>query len=230
MASNDSSKYCAIVPGYREAGRIGKTVEGIKSFCENVIVVDDGSDDDMATEAKYAGAVVLQHEVNRGKGVALETGFEYAGNNGFEVAVTMDADGQHAPEDLRGFLDEYERNGTPVLVGNRMANPGSMPFVRRMTNRYMSWLLSRRMGQHVPDTQCGYRLYRLDVIPEMKESAGRFAAESLILLYLAAAGVRIGAVPIKVIYGDEKSKINPVSDTLRFFSMLREYDRGRTTR
>ena len=106
-----------------------------------------------------------------------------------------------------------------------MNDPETMPLVRRLTNRFMSWLLSRRIGQNVPDTQSGYRLYRCDVIPSGPCNSDRFAAESEILLYFGEKKIRIGAVPIKVIYRDEKSKINPLRDTVRFFEMLRSYDR-----
>jgi glycosyltransferase involved in cell wall biosynthesis len=212
----------AVIPGYREAGRIGPVVEAVRGFLDRVVVVDDGSDDDTAAEAARAGAVVLKHETNRGKGVALETGFRWGREQGLEAVITLDADGQHAPADIPAFLDAYRRGTAPVLVGNRMDNPVGMPFVRRMTNRFMSWLLSREMKQRVPDTQCGYRLYRIDVLEGIACGA-RFDAESEILLALAARGVKLGAVPVQVIYGDEKSKIHPVRDTIRFFRMLHRW-------
>ena len=110
-----------------------------------------------------------------------------------------------------------------MLIGNRMADTVGMPLVRRWTNRLMSWGLSRLMGQYVPDTQCGFRLYRCDVIPFIEASSQRFAAESEILLHVARRGIRIGAVPISTVYGDERSKINPIVDTFRFVKMLWQY-------
>lgn len=226
----DRDDFCAIVPAYHEAGRIGETVQGIRRFCRYVVVVDDGSGDGTAEEAEAAGAVVLRHSINQGKGVALATGFAHARKKGYEFALTMDGDGQHAAEDIPAFLKAYDRTKTAVLVGNRMDNPRTMPLVRRLTNRFMSWLLSRRMGQRVPDTQCGYRLYRCDVFSRDACRSERFAAESEVLLYLADQGVELGSVPVRIIYGEEKSKINPVVDTLRFFSMLRNYDRSKANR
>lgn len=218
---------CVIVPAYREGGRIGAVVKGIRPWCDDVIVVDDGSDDRTADEAASAGAIVIRHAVNRGKGAALETGFRVARERGFDYAITMDGDGQHVPEDIRTFMDAYRTTGTPVLIGNRMADTRAMPFVRRWTNRFMSWLLSREMGQRVPDTQCGYRLYRLSAIAGVPVESGRFAAESEILMHLSHAGVRIGSVPIATRYGTERSKINPWKDTVRFFGMLRRFRAGR---
>jgi hypothetical protein len=128
--------------------------------------------------------------------------------------------------DIPAFVGEFERSGPAAIVGTRMDRTENMPLVRRLTNRFMSWLLSRKMGQFVPDTQSGYRLYRKDVLSLVQVESARFAAESESLLCLSAAGFRIASVPIKVIYGDEKSKIHPVRDTLRFISMMRKYGKA----
>lgn len=221
------SRGCVIVPAYREAGRIGAVVQAIRAHLNDVIVVDDGSPDDTGKEAESAGAVVIRHAVNQGKGAALETAFREARQRGYDFVITMDGDGQHAPEDLPGFVRAYRESGVPVLVGSRMHDTRSMPLVRRWTNRFMSWLLSREMGQRVPDTQCGYRLYKLAVISGTALQSARFAAESEILMDLSHKGIPIGSVPIVTIYGTEKSKIHPLKDTVRFFSMLHRYRRTR---
>lgn len=219
----EKERFCVIIPAYREGRMIGEIVRRVLKHVDSVIVVDDGSDDNTADEAKSAGAEVVVHGQNKGKGVALSTGFARAREDGFDVAVVMDGDGQHDPGDVPRFIEAYVRTGIPVLVGNRMADLAHMPLVRKLTNRFMSWLLSRQMKQYVADTQCGYRLYRLDLIPLVTTQSERFAAESEILLHLASRGIRIDAVPIKAIYGEERSKINPLMDTVRFFRMLRRY-------
>ena len=219
----DKPRCCVVVPAYCEGGRIGNVVRGILPHCELVVVVDDGSPDATAAEAAEAGATVLKHEVNRGKGAAQNTGFRYALEQSFDLVVTMDADGQHAPEDLAGFLRKQAETGARAVLGNRMDDPRDMPLVRRLTNRYMSWLLSRKMGQRVPDTQCGFRMYHRDVLPIVITDSERFEADSEVLLNLASKGVKIETVPVKVIYRDEQSKIRPVRDTFRFFSMLHNY-------
>ena len=227
MNEDRNRQGCVIIPAYREAGRIGAVVSEAVRYIPDVIVVDDGSPDGTAVEAARAGARVVRHEVNRGKGAALNTGFKTARDLGFDFAITMDGDGQHAASDLPVFVEACRQTSLPVLVGNRMDDTRSMPLVRRLTNRFMSWLLSREMRQRVPDTQCGFRLYRLAVIPDLHVGSERFAAESEILLELGGAGVRIGSVPVKTIYGTETSKIHPVRDTIRFFAMLRRYRRRR---
>jgi glycosyltransferase involved in cell wall biosynthesis len=228
--SKERPRGLVIVPAYQEASRIGPLVRRIRECAADLVVVDDGSTDGTAQEAEAAGAPVIRHGGNRGKGVALTTGFAYAREKGFDFVITMDGDGQHDPGDLGRFVEQYVREGTPVLVGNRMSDVASMPWIRRMTNRFMSWLLSREMGQSVPDTQCGYRLFRCDVTPESSARAAGFAAESEVLLRLSDRGVRIGSVPVATIYRDEKSKINPFKDTLRFFGMLRRYRREKRAR
>lgn len=225
MATAAPRQVCVIVPAYREAARIGAVVGRIRQH-GYVLVVDDGSDDGTAAAAEAAGAEVIRHGTNRGKGVALNTGFQYARERGFDIVITMDGDGQHDPDDIPAFLSAYARTGDAVIIGNRMDCPVNMPFVRRMTNRFMSWLLSRQMGQQVPDSQSGFRLYGAAALPHLTAESARYAAESEVLLALARRGVRIGAVPIRVIYRDERSKIHPLADTIRFFDMLRRWRRG----
>jgi glycosyltransferase involved in cell wall biosynthesis len=216
-------KLCVVIPAYQERARIGTVVEDARKYMEDVIVVDDGSTDGTAAEAEHAGGLVLRHERNRGKGASLNTGFEYARARGFDAVIAMDADGQHDAAEIPRFVEAYVRTGIPVLLGNRMGDTGAMPLVRKLTNRFMSWLLSREMKQYIPDTQCGYRLYRCDVIPFVSAESQRFAAESEILLHIADRGIRMDSIPIAAIYRAERSKINPFKDTIRFFAMLRRY-------
>ncbi len=221
-------RWCVLLPSYQEGGRIGKTVKAVLPYGPDVVVVDDGSTDGTASEAATSGAIVVPHAKNMGKGVALQTGFKHVMDAGYDCVVTMDGDGQHAPEDLPGFLEAYRASGAQVVVGNRMSDPRTMPLVRRLTNRFMSWVLSRRMGQHVPDTQNGYRLYAREVLPILLGTVSEgFAAESEVLLDLADAGEQIASAPTRIIYGDETSKIRPFRDALKFFNMLLRHKSGK---
>ena len=225
MHDRSEDRCCVILPAFNEQNRIGKVVTDVRAHHPDVVVVDDGSSDGTAEEAEAAGAVVIKHGVNRGKGAALQTGFTHARENAFVTVITMDSDGQHDPVDVPRFIEAYVRTGIPVLIGNRMADQERMPAVRRLTNRFMSWLLSRKMGQYVPDSQCGYRLYRCDVLQYTAIQSRGYAAESEILMILASRDIRMDAVPIAAIYGDEESKIHPVRDTIRFFLMLRRCEK-----
>ncbi|MEI6808999.1 MAG: glycosyltransferase family 2 protein [bacterium] len=224
---NSSGRYCVIIPAYKEAKHICDVVQNVLKHVKTIVVIDDGSPDSTADEAQKAGAIVLRHEVNKGKAMALNTGFDYACKNGFEALITMDGDGQHDPDDIAKFIEAYTRTGFPAQIGNRMTDNRGMPLVRRMSNRFTSWMLSREMKQYVPDSQNGYRLYRCDILPLVRTESSRFAAESEILLRIADLGFKIGAVPIKTVYRDEKSKVNPIKDTIGFMRVISHHRRER---
>lgn len=228
--TTSANKVWVVLPAFREEGRIGKTVHAVKTYCPQVLVVDDGSPDHTAREAEAAGAEVLRHPENRGKGVALATGFQAALDQACSAVITLDADGQHNPAEIPAFLEAWSTTGDAVIVGNRMPTRDEMPLVRKLTNKAMSGFLSLLMGQRVPDTQNGYRLYAAEAIPFVRSESRGFAAESEQLLYLADHGFRIGSVPVTTIYGTEKSKIRPVRDTVRFFNMVLRYYRHRRQR
>ncbi len=228
LPPKSTPRYAVVIPAYCEAERIGPVIAGARAYPVHVIVVDDGSPDSTADVARAAGAEVIRHPENRGKGQALQTGFQRARELGCEAVITLDGDGQHDPAEIPRFIEAYERTRIPVLIGNRMWDQGGMPLVRRLTNRFMSWLLSREMGWYVPDTQCGYRMFRADLLPFVKTESDRFAAESEILLRLAARGLRMDSVRIRTIYGRERSKIRPLADTIRFWRMLRRWRRSRS--
>ncbi len=222
--------FFVIIPAFQEESRIADVVRKARQYCAHILVVDDGSTDGTAEAAREAGAIVVVHPVNKGKGAALNTGFQAARERKAEFVITLDADGQHDPAEIPAFVEAYRRTGIPVLIGNRMADVQGMPLIRKLTNRVMSWMLSRAMGQYVPDTQCGYRLFRCDVIPFASSKSQRFAAESEVLLRVAERGIRMDSVRIKTIYESQQSKINPIVDTVRFFSMMYQFNKQHRAR
>ncbi|MCL1909791.1 MAG: glycosyltransferase family 2 protein [Kiritimatiellaeota bacterium] len=211
-----------LIPCYRESAHIGAVVREVAALGHSAVVIDDGSDDGTAAAARAAGAEVIVHERNQGKGAAIATGIRRAlADPDCAAVVLMDGDGQHLPAEITRFTEEFGRSGAVAIVGSRMADTRAMPLVRRLTNRFMSALLSWQMGRRVTDTQCGFRLLARPVFPLALECAsGGFSAESEILCQLALRGHEIREVPVSTIYGDEKSKIRPVRDTVRFFKMF----------
>jgi hypothetical protein len=139
----------------------------------------------------------------------------------------MDGDGQHAPADMAKFLECAERTGAALVVGNRMNEANRMPRLRRVVNRWMSRQLSALARREFPDSQCGFRLLRLNVLDRIQLSATQFEIESEQLLAFAAAGERIEFVPVEVIYRAERSKIHPLHDTLRWFRWRRQWTASR---
>jgi len=224
---DSNEQVLVIIPAFNEAERIGAVVAKVRDMGCKVLVVDDGSSDDTAAAARAAGAEVFAHAENRGKGAALDSGYREARKLGCKVLITMDGDGQHLPEDIPNFIEAYNRTRIPVIIGNRLLAEENMPLVRRWTNHFMSWLLSRQMGQYLPDTQCGFRLFRCDVVPYVKTLTTRFEAESEILMHVAARGIEMGWVRVSTVYGKEKSKVSPLRDTIRFFRMFYKYSHKR---
>jgi len=185
-----------------------------------VLVVDDGSADSTSQIASDAGAVVLRNAANEGKGACLRKGFKYALEHNFDAVITMDGDGQHLPEDLPAFIHLGEDTQVDIVVGNRMRKTQNMPLIRALTNRFMSWMISLLSKQGIPDTQCGYRLIKRQVLEKIELKTSNFEIETEILINASRAGFRIVSVPIKTVYRGEKSQINPLVDTLRFIRFI----------
>jgi glycosyltransferase involved in cell wall biosynthesis len=209
---------CAVViPCLNEQQTIVPLVSAVRQHLPAIIVVDDGSSDETGKLAEHAGAQLLRHDIARGKGAALQTGWRRARELGFRWSLAMDGDGQHAPEDIPKFLRCGEETRADLVVGNRMHDTRQMPWLRRLTNRWMSEQLSALTGRELPDTQCGFRLMNLDTWAKFPTATAHFEIESEVLLAFSAVGARIEFVPIQVIYRSEQSKINPLRDTMRWF-------------
>ena len=222
-----AAKRCAaVIPCFNEAKTIAPLVTAVRQHFSLVMVVDDGSTDGTATLAKNAGAVVVSHEYNRGKGAALRTGLLQALEWGFEWVLTLDGDGQHAPEDLSAFQQCAEQTGAQLIIGDRMHDARSIPWLRRQVNCFMSRQLSRRAGRHLPDTQCGFRLIHLQTWSALPLKTEHFEVESETLMAFLAAGCRIEFVPIQAIRSRRSSRIRPPADSVRWWKWWRELNRS----
>jgi len=213
-------KVCIIIPTYNESLAIGDLVKQIRKQGWGVVVVDDGSSDATAQISQDYGAIVLRNQKNQGKGFSLIRGLRYALDENFDAAITMDGDGQHSPEDIPRLIQEAQTSQAGIIIGNRMQSTGKMPAIRVLTNKFMSWFISLLIRQRVPDTQCGFRLIKKELLARIKFTTRRFETESEILFQASNLGYQIHCVPIKTIYQKEKSQINPFIDTIRFFSFV----------
>jgi glycosyltransferase involved in cell wall biosynthesis len=207
----------AIIPCFNEEATIAALVRAVSEHLPFVIVVDDGSTDTTAALARVAGATVVSHAKNFGKGAALRTGLSLAKKQGFEWAFTLDGDGQHAPDDIPVFLCCAGQTEALLVVGNRMHNAHAMPWLRRQVNSWMSRQLSRRAGRHLPDTQCGFRLVHLETWAGLSLKTERFEVESEMLMEFLAAEYAVAFVPIQIIGQRRNSRIHPVADSLRWW-------------
>ena len=214
-----------IIPSYNEARTIGKIVKDIVKIGLNVLVVDDGSVDHTEREALDNGALVIRHTGNLGKGVSVREGIEYVLEKmNYEWLIMMDGDGQHDPADIPAFM-AATRKEADIVIGNRMLQTKTMPPARYWTNKFTSWVLSKLCGQSIPDSQCGYRLIRIDALRSLKLTSDKYDIESEIIIEAAEDNRKIKSVPIRTIYGEEISSIHPVHDTIRFFQLVKKYHR-----
>ena len=218
------SQTAAVIPAYQDEKHIGDIVRRTRERLDHVLVIDDGSSDQTAQRAREAGAEVLVHDQNRGKGEAIKTGLGHLSAREVTWAILLDSDGQHLPEEIDRFMAAAaSATGPTFFLGNRMNDTARMPFVRRIVNRYMSSEISRLCGQRIPDTQCGFRMLHRQLIPEMLGGGHRFDYETEVLIITSRKGYRIESVPITTVYTDQVSKIHPMRDTIRFFKLMRRY-------
>ncbi|MBM3255821.1 MAG: glycosyltransferase family 2 protein [Candidatus Omnitrophica bacterium] len=213
-------KACVVIPTYNEAKTIAGLIEQLRKQGLDVLVVDDGSSDNTYNLARQAGSAVLRNQNNQGKGASLVKGFNYALSHGYDVVITMDGDGQHLPADIPYFIRMAEDSKSGLIIGNRMLKTQRMPRLRLLTNMFMSWVISKVAGQGIPDTQCGFRLLKKEVIEKLSLGTSKYETESEIIIQTSRLGFKIESMPVKTVYAGEKSQINPFIDTLRFFKFI----------
>ena len=219
----DRPSIAAVIPAYGEEKHIGDVVRRTRQQLDHVLVVDDGSNDQTAARAREAGAEVIVHPQNRGKGEAIKTGLRHWLDRQFTYVVILDADGQHLPEEIDRFVNAASTLDAQLFIGTRMNDLSGMPPLRRIVNRYMSKRISRTCGQKIPDTQCGFRMLHRQLVPDVLGGANRFDYETEMLIFASRKGYRIESVPISTVYCDEVSSIHPIRDTIRFFKLMRRY-------
>jgi glycosyltransferase involved in cell wall biosynthesis len=208
----------AIIPAWNEADRIGPIIEQASQYLP-VVVVDDGSTDDTFSVAKRLGAEVVVHERNQGKGVALMTGFNFVFDGGYEAAITLDADGQHDPQEIPEFDRAFKEGLGDLIIGRRDFT--KMPFIRAFSNSFGSWLLTRVLGTPILDNQSGYRLYTEKLFDALDPTAEGFEFEVEVIFQAVVKGLRIGWIPIRTIYGiDKVSYFHPFHDSIKFLSTV----------
>jgi glycosyltransferase involved in cell wall biosynthesis len=183
----------------------------------NIIVVNDGSTDRTAEVAKGQGVILINHEKNMGKGAALKNGFDYARKMNIKKAFVIDADAQHLVSEVDNFL---KLNGRyDIIIGQRKDILECMPLDRRLTNQTVNLVVSLLSGVRTTDVQCGFRYVDLTIFDNIKLETNNYQTESEMVVKAARRKYAVGFVPVTTIYGDEKSHIKPLRDTLRFVNM-----------
>ncbi len=205
----------ALIPAFNEARTIAAVVEGVRAAVDRVIVVDDGSSDGTGDRARQAGAEVAVHDVNLGKGHAVRTGLARVFAGDFTHVLLLDGDLQHLPQEACSLLQEAATGDADVVIGERRFERSRMPASRYHANRIGSRALSWFIGIRVRDTQCGFRVFRVDALRPLQLRATGYEVETEMLVKVRRRGGRIAAVPVTAVYEGQRSKLRPVRDTTR---------------
>ena len=197
-------KVCTVMPTYNNAGTLRGVVEKVLSFCNDVIVVNDGCTDDSAEILASFGdrITVVDYGKNRGKGYALKQGFKKAKQKGFDYALTIDSDGQHFPEDVPLFVNALEQHTGALIVGSRNLNQENMPGGNTFANKFSNFWFKVQTGIDLPDTQTGYRLYPLRSLPHI--FSARYEAELSLLVFSAWRGIDLVPIKVNVCYPEDR--------------------------
>lgn len=203
------------IPAFQAALFLGEVVRRTLCVVPHVLVVDDGSTDETAKIAEEAGARVIRLSRNFGKGRALQTAFTDLFHRGLDKVITLDADGQHLPEEIPKLLKAGK--SADLVIGSRAHLFAEMHPIRRTSNRYSSFLISKVAGGNFSDIQSGFRLYSRRLIERTGFPEPRFEAESAAFVRAIRYGFRVVSVPVALGFtnGMGTSHYRPVIDSLR---------------
>ncbi len=202
-----------VVPTFNNVGTIADVVEeAARASGLTVLVIDDGSTDGTGAAAAATGVEVIAHEVNRGKGQALLTGWRAAADRGFSHAICMDADGQHLASELPAFVAAIEGEPDAIIAGTRPLTGPNVPRsaeVGRAISDFMLWASSaKELAGERPDSQCGFRAYPLAHVLALHLVARRYSMEMEVLVRAAWLGVPLRALPIPVFYPPAEERVS----------------------
>lgn len=205
-----STRVAVVIPHYNHPATLPAIVSGALEYCRQVIIVDDGSNETAATvlEKIDERARLIRHQVNLGKGAAILSGLQEAREQGISHIITIDADGQHFPDDIPLFLDTIEQDPEAIVVGCRKFDPNQVPFSSRFGRRFSNFWFRVQTGTKVDDTQSGFRAYPAALLESLECGEARYAFENEILVRAAWAGITIREIPVRVHYPERTRHIS----------------------
>ncbi len=216
MKNKSLNEFYILIPACECGNVIGPLIERIKKYTDKILVVDDGSCDETALNSERAGAEVIRHHRNVGKGGALRSGMEYLLRRCGQGIITMDADGQHDPDDLPKFLRAYSASNADMIIGVRFTDGVEYPRYRYITNMIGTKIMNAYLDLHLADSQSGYRLYKREALKEIKIRTSGFETETEILMKMVRRKRKVLQIPVRTIYerkNSETSHYKPVTDT-----------------
>lgn len=208
MSASKTQRVAVVIPAYNEAKVIGDVIKDIRQEIKkanlngDVIVVNDGSKDNTSAAARKAGAIVIDHILNSGAGSATATGLSYANQNRYDIAATMDADGQHASTDVVKGIKELQKRDVDLLIGSRLIDAKGMSKVKRLGNRGLSFITYILFGVRSTDSQSGLRIFSRRTLESLRWKTSGFEFCSEMIWRAKQLGLAIDEYPIKAIYTD----------------------------
>jgi len=224
FCTNTDMSTLVCIPAFNEEHFIGKVVKNCLKYADQVVVCDDGSVDNTYEIADAAGANVIRHEKNCGKGEAFQSLFQFARHSNVDVIVTIDGDGQFLPEEIPKLVKKIESNEADVVIGYRFDGAAEMPNYRKFGNKMLDKMTNMATQLSVRDTQSGFRAYSKNIIKLIDFKKKGFGADTEILINAAKNGARISEEKVSVIYhtGSQTSTKNPISHSGEVITSLIE--------
>lgn len=208
---------CVLIPTYNNVGTIRRVVEDALYYCQDVIVVDDGSDDGTSEILlSMDGICLVSYQQNRGKGYALKRGFNKALELGFAYAITMDADGQHFAKDIPAFLEANKKWPGSIILGSRKKEKMILTKGSSFANKFSNFWFCVQTFHRLPDTQTGFRLYPLKKLYGYRLLTSRYEAELELIVFASWHGVSIHSIPVDVYYPPKEERVSHFRPGLDF--------------
>lgn len=214
-------KTIVIIPAYNEEKTIGGVISRIKNYVDQIIIIDDSSIDKTYQAAKEANnqTIVLQHEINLGKGAALKTGCEAALKLGADIIICMDADAQHKPEDIPRFIEKIKQ-GNDIVFGSRLVGKG-MPLMMFLGNKFLSTVICKLFKIFIHDTQSGFRAFTSEAYKKIKWESADYAVETEMIIKTAENKLKYTEIDIDTIYYDNYKGTTPINGLQVFLKILK---------
>ena len=205
----DDQYTCVLIPTYNNGATLAQVISDVSVYSDHIVVVNDGSTDNTAAILQdFPFLQVITQPVNKGKGLALRTGFEYAVAQGYQYAISIDSDGQHFAKDLYKFLDKAKEIPDAVIIGARNMDQASVPDKSSFGHKFSNFWFKVETGIVAPDTQSGYRLYPLLLLKDIHFLTRKFEFEIEVLVRSAWKGIKIESVPVSVYYAPKETRVS----------------------